>query len=67
MSERPLIKDHEGHALRRGPTISLGGDTCWVCIDCRVLGVDFYNMERARDLPEWTDQDYWDNVDWIES
>lgn len=67
MSERPLIRDHEGHALRRGPMVSFYGDTYWCCTDCRLVGMDFRNKERARDLPEWTEQDYWDNVDWIEN
>lgn len=64
---RPLIEDHEGHALRRGPMINLFLDTWWVCLDCRMVGMDFRNKERASDLPGWTDEDYEANKDWIEA
>lgn len=47
--------------------VSFYGDTYWACIDCHLVGMDFRNRERATDLPEWTEQDYLDNVDWIEA
>lgn len=64
---RPLIRDHEGHALKRGPMISIFGDTYWACIDCRLVGLDFRNKERATELPHWTAEDYEANKDWIEA
>lgn len=64
---RPLIRDHEGHALRRGPMVSMLGDTYWACITCRVVGMDFRNVERATDLARWSNEDYEANKDWVEA
>ncbi len=60
-----MIDFHEGHALRRGPMIDFKGGTRYVCIDCRSHGIAPY--ELIKDAPHWTEQDYWDNVDWIEA
>lgn len=54
---------HEGHAVRRGPfadPVRRG----WVCIDCHLVGETYRQL--LDDVPDWAEQDYFDNVDWIE-
>ena len=39
--------------------------TAWACIDCRSWGEAPH--ELVKDAPDWTEEDYWNNVDWIEA
>lgn len=57
-------KGHEDHDLRRGPTFDFHGCTYFACITCRTVGINPYGLVKG--LPDWTDEDYYDNIDWIE-
>jgi len=58
------VSFHEDHDLRRGPMVTFRL-TAWACIDCRSWGEAPH--ELVKDAPDWTEEDYWNNVDWIEA
>lgn len=58
-----MLGDHEGHELRRGPWYH----PLWVffaCLTCKTVGGGHWAY--IKDMPEWTEQDYLDNIEWIE-
>jgi len=57
---------HIGHALRRGPMVTFMGDVGFVCITCKVAG-ECPGYWLPEGTPDWTDEDYYANVDWIEA
>jgi hypothetical protein len=57
------IFPHIGHDLRRGPLVDLLLQG-YVCLTCRVIGE--ISPWVLGDVTDWTEQDYYDNIDWIE-
>lgn len=57
-------KDHAGHDVKRSGLIWFD-KLEYVCLDCRSFGSG--PIDELLGLVEWTEDDYYDNIDWIES
>lgn len=58
------FSQHEGHELRRGPVMDLKGTTAYACLTCHSYGAGSFGQLKS--VPHLSEQDYYDNIDWIE-
>lgn len=54
---------HEGHDLRGGPFYNLILKY-FACLTCKT--VDLADSRKVEMMSDWTEADYWENLDWIE-
>lgn len=58
-----FLQDHKSHDIKRGPLTDFT-ELVLVCLDCHAFGLE--KTEDVFGFVEWSEDDYWDHIYWIE-